>query len=42
MSKEFRLKTRNYFFEEIEQNELKSRKLKKVCTTLNFMEHVLI
>ena len=39
MSQEFRLKntdeTRNYFFEEIKQNELMSRKHKKVCTTLN-------
>ena len=26
---------RNYFLEEIDQNELKSRKHKNVCTTLN-------
>ena len=26
---------RNYFLEEIHQNELKSRKHKNVCTTLN-------
>ena len=43
MSQEFRLnnidKTRNYFLEEIKQNELMSRKEKKVCTTLNYIEH---
>ena len=42
MSQEFRLKnideTRNYFLEEIKQNELTSRKYKKVCTTLNHIE----
>ena len=46
MSQAFRLKnldkTRNYFIEEIEQNELTSRKHKKVCTTLNYIEHFLI
>ena len=46
ISQEFRLKnideTRNYFVEEIEQNELMSGKLKKVCTTLNYTEHFLI
>ena len=46
MSREFRLKTidktRIYFFEEIEQNELMSRKHKKVCTTVNNIEHFLI
>ena len=46
MSQEFRLKninkTRNYFLEEIEQDELMSRKHKKVCTTLNYIEHFLI
>ena len=31
-----------YFLEEIEQNELMSRKHKKVCTTLNYIEHFLI
>ena len=45
MSQEFRLKiieeTRNYFLEEIKQNELISRKHKKVCTTLNYIEHFL-
>ena len=43
MSQEFRLKDinekRNYFLEEIEQNELMSRKHKKVCTSLNYIEH---
>ena len=43
MSQESRLKdideTRNYFLEEIKQNELMSRKHKKVCATLNYIEH---
>ena len=43
---EFRLKnieeTRNYFTKEIDQNELTSKKNKKVCTTLNYIEHFLI
>ena len=46
MSQEFTLKnieeTRNYFLEEIEQNELMSRKYKKVCETLSFIENFLI
>ena len=46
MSQEFRFKnideTRNYFLEEIKQNELMSRKHKRVCTTLNYIEHFLI
>ena len=46
ISQEFRLKnideTRNYFPEEINQNELMSKKHKKVCTTLNYIEHFLI
>ena len=46
VSQEFRLKsineTRNYFVEEIGQNELLSKKWKKVCTTLNYIEHCLI
>ena len=46
MSQEFRLKnineTRNYFLEEKEQNELMSKKQKKVCTTLNYIGHFLI
>ena len=40
---EFRLKnineTRNYFLEEIKQNELMSRKYKNGCTTVNYIEH---
>ena len=46
LSQEFRLKnkheTRNYFLEEIGQNELEGRNHKKLCTTLNYIEHVLI
>ena len=47
ISQEFRLKnideTRNYLLEEeIKQNELVSRKHEKVCTTLNYIEHILI
>ena len=46
MSQEVRLKeideTRNNFFEEIEPNELMSRKHNKVCTTLNYIKHFLI
>ena len=46
MSQEFRLKkineTRNYFLEEIEQNELMNKNHKKVCTTLSYIEHFLI
>ena len=34
--------TRNYLIEEIKQNELMSKKHKKVCTTLNYIEHFLI
>ena len=41
ISQDFRLKDideiRNYFLEEINQNELMSRKHKKVCTTLNYL-----
>ena len=41
MTQEFRLKnineTRNYFLEEIQQNELISRKHNKVCTALNYI-----
>ena len=33
---------RNYFLEKIAQNELMSRKHKKVCTTLCYIEHFLI
>ena len=46
MNQEFRLKnideTRNYVPEEIEQNELMSRKHKKICATLNYVEQFLI
>ena len=46
MSQECRLKNieekKNYFVEEIEQNELMSRKHKKVCTTLNYIQHFFI
>ena len=45
-TQEFRFKnideTRNYFVKEIEQNELMSRKQKKICKTLNYIEHFLI
>ena len=43
ISQEFRFKnideTRNYFPKEIEQNELIRKKHKKMCTTLNYIEH---
>ena len=46
MRQEFRRKkideTRNYFLEEIEQNELMSWKHKKVSTTVKYIEHFLI
>ena len=46
ISQEFRLKnideTKHYFLEKIEQNELMSRKHKKVCTILSYIEHFLI
>ena len=42
---EFRLtntnETRNYFIKEINQNELMSKKHKKVCRVLNYIEHLL-
>ena len=34
--------TRNYSLEEIKQNKLMSRKNKKVCQHLNYIEHFLI
>ena len=34
--------TRNYFTEEINQNELKSKKHKKVSRNLNYINHLLI
>ena len=46
LSQEFRLKnideTRNYLIEEINRNQLISKKHKMVCTTLNYIEHFLI
>ena len=46
ISQEVRLKniveTIKFFLKEIEQNELMSNKYKKVCTTLNYIEHFLI
>ena len=46
VSQEFRVKnineTRNYSFEEIYRSELMSKKHKKICTTLNFIENFLI
>ena len=46
LSQEFRLKntdeTRNYFFEETHENELMRKKHKKVCLTLNCIEHFLL
>ena len=46
MVKQFRLKNReeikNYFINEINQNEMMSKKYKKVCTTLHYIEHFLI
>ena len=45
-SQEFRQKnideTRNYLTEVINRNELMSKKHKKVCTTLNYIEHFFI
>ena len=46
ISQDFRLRnideTRNYFLEEIEQHELMSKKHKKVCTTLHYIEDFLV
>ena len=46
ISEEFRLKnidnTRNCLIEEINPNELMSKKHKKICTTLNYIEHSVI
>ena len=45
-SQEFRLnkiaEIRNYLFKEINQNELMSKKNEKVCTVLNYIDHLLI
>ena len=44
ISQELRLKniyeTRNYFIEEIKQNEMISKKHKKACSSLNYTEHL--
>ena len=46
ISQEFRLKnideTKNSLTEETNQNELMSKKHKKICTTLNYFEHIFI
>ena len=46
ISQEFKLKsvdeTRNYFIEEINRNELLSKKHKKVYRVLNYIVHLLI
>ena len=45
ITQELRLKDidkTNYLIEEINRNELMSKKHKKVCTTLNYIEHFLI
>ena len=46
MSQELRFKNidqkSNSFPEQKEQNELMSRKHKSLCTTLNYIEHILI
>ena len=46
IKQEFKLKnideTRDAFLKEIKHNELMNRKRKKVCTTLNCIEHFLI
>ena len=46
ISQEFRLKnideTRNYLIEETNRNKLMSGKHKKICATLNCIEHFLI
>ena len=46
ISQEFRLKNietiRNYFVEGIEQNQLISKKHKKVCVVFNYIEHFLV
>ena len=46
ISQEIRLKnideTKNYLIEEINRNELMSKKHKKVCTNLNYIEQFMI
>ena len=45
ISQEFRLskikEINNYFIKEIDQNELLNNKNKKVCSTINYIEHFL-
>ena len=44
VSQKFRLEnvdeTRNYFIEEINQNELMNKKHKKICGISNYIEHL--
>ena len=46
ISQEFKLKNvveiKNHLIEEINENELMSEKHKKICATLNYIEHFLI
>ena len=46
ISQEFSLKkideTKSYLIEELNRNELMSKKHKKICTTLNYIEQFLI
>ena len=46
INQEFKLKKideiRNYLIEEINQNELMSKKHKKVCRVLNYTDHSII
>ena len=46
ISQQFRLKNieeiKIYFIREIDQNELITKKHKKLCKTLNYIEHILI
>ena len=35
-------KARNFMIKEINQDDLMSKKHKKLCTTLNYIEHLLI
>ena len=45
INQEFRLgkiaEIRNYFIKKISQNELMSKKRKKVCSVLNYIDHLL-
>ena len=46
ISQQFRLKNieeiKIYFIREIDQNELMTKKHKKLCKTLNYIDHILI